>query len=156
FADAGPKPRETFLLARGDFHAKSEPVQLGFLTALTRGKSPEDYWASARAQARRDDSTQQRRAPAEWLAHTDHCAGPLLARVIVNRVWQHHFGQGLVRTVNDFGVRCDPPTHPELLEWLASEFVKSGWKLKSLHRLIMTSAVYLQDSSFDAAKAKID
>jgi hypothetical protein len=86
----------------------------------------------------------------------DHGAGALVARVIVNRVWQHHFGQGLVRTVNDFGARCDPPTHPELLEWLTSEFVKGGWKLKPLHRLIMTSAVYLQDSRFDAAKAKID
>jgi hypothetical protein len=58
--------------------------------------------------------------------------------------------------VNDFGARCDPPTHPELLEWLTSEFVKSGWKIKTLHRLIMNSAVYLQDTSFDAAAAKID
>jgi len=61
-----------------------------------------------------------------------------------------------VRTVNDFGARCDPPTHPELLEWLAKEFVKGGWKLKPLHRLIMTSSVYLQDTKFDAAKAKVD
>jgi hypothetical protein len=86
----------------------------------------------------------------------EHGAGALAARVIVNRVWQHHFGQGLVRTVNDFGKRCDPPTHPELLEWLTSEFVKGGWKLKPLHRLIMTSAVYLQDTAFDAAKAAAD
>jgi len=76
--------------------------------------------------------------------------------VIVNRVWQHHFGQGLVRTVNDFGARCDPPTHPELLEWLTHEFVNSGWKLKPLHRLILTSSVYLQDTTFDAANAKAD
>jgi hypothetical protein len=75
---------------------------------------------------------------------------------MVNRVWQHHFSEGLVRTVNDFGTRCDPPTHPELLEWLSHEFAKSGWKLKPLHRLIMTSAVYLQDGAFDAAKAKVD
>jgi hypothetical protein len=67
--------------------------------------------------------------------------------VIVNRVWQHHFGQGLVRTVNDFGARGDPPTHPELLEWLTAEFVKGGWKLKPLHRLVMTSSVYLQESA---------
>jgi len=79
-----------------------------------------------------------------------------VARVIVNRVWQHHFGEGLVRTVSDFGTRGDPPTHPELLEWLAHEFVQGGWRLKPLHRLIMTSAVYLQDSAVDAAKAKID
>ncbi|HKS37727.1 MAG TPA: DUF1553 domain-containing protein, partial [Verrucomicrobiae bacterium] len=144
FADFGPKPRETFLLARGDFRAKSEPVELGFLTALTRGKTPADYWAAARAESRRSDSTQQRRAMADWMTDVDHGAGALVARVMVNRVWQHHFGQGLVRTVNDLGARCDPPTHPELLEWLANEFVKGGWKLKPLHRLIMTSSVYLQ------------
>jgi hypothetical protein len=152
FADFGPKPRETFLLARGDFRAKSEPVELGFLTALTKGKTPADYWADARARARRSDSTQQRRSLAEWMTDLDRGAGALLARVIVNRVWQHHFGQGLVRTVNDFGARCDPPTHPELLEWLTSEFVKGGWKLKPLHRLIMTSAVYLQGSSVVASR----
>jgi Protein of unknown function (DUF1553)/Protein of unknown function (DUF1549) len=146
FADFGAKPRETFLLARGDFRAKSEPVELGFLTALTRGKTPADYWTTARTESHRSDSTQQRRAMAEWMTDFDHGAGTLVARVIVNRVWQHHFGQGLVRTVNDFGARCDPPTHPELLEWLTSEFVRGGWKLKSLHRLIMTSATYGQRS----------
>src|SRR5439155_16952752 len=156
FADFSAKPRETFLLARGDFRAKSEPVQWGFLTVLTRGKTPEDYWAAACADSRSPDSTQQRRALAEWMTDLDHGAGALVARVIVNRVWQHHFGQGLVRTVNDFGARCDPPTHPELLEWLTSEFVRGGWKLKPLHRLIMTSTVYLQDTTYDAAKAKLD
>ncbi|PYI89484.1 MAG: hypothetical protein DME26_01110 [Verrucomicrobia bacterium] len=154
FADFGAKPRETFLLARGDFRAKSEPVELGFLTALTRGRSPEDYWVAARRDSRRSDSTQQRRALAEWMTDLDHGAGTLVARVIVNRVWQHHFGQGLVRTVNDFGVRGEPPTHPELLEWLTSEFVKGGWKLKPLHRLIMRSSVYLQDSPFTVAASR--
>jgi hypothetical protein len=142
FADFSPQPRETFLLTRGDFRAKSEPVELGFLTAATRGKPPADFWTAARNGSRRTDSTQQRRA----MTDLDHGAGPLVARVIVNRVWQHHFGEGLVRTVNDFGVRCDPPTHPELLEWLASEFVKGGWKLKPLHRLIMNSSTYAQRS----------
>ncbi|MBI3871281.1 MAG: PSD1 domain-containing protein [Verrucomicrobia bacterium] len=156
FADFGAKPRETFLLARGDFRARSEPVELGFLTALTRGKSPAEYWTAARAEVRRPESTQQRRALAEWMTDMDHGAGALVARVIVNRVWQHHFGEGLARTVNDFGARGDPPTHPELLEWLAREFVKGGWKLKPLHRLLMTSAVYLQDGAFDPAKAKSD
>src|SRR6185436_12064043 len=145
-----------FLLARGDFRAKSEPVELGFLTALTRGKAPADYWAAARADSRRSDSTQQRRAVAEWLTDTEHGAGTLVARVIVNRVWQHHFGQGLVRTVNDFGARGEPPTHPELLEWLTTQFVKGGWKLKPLHRLIMISSVYLQDTAFDPGKATVD
>jgi len=156
FADFGPQPRPTWLLARGDFRAKSEPVELGFLTVLCRGKTPSDYWTTVRAHGRRDDSTQQRRALAEWMTDVEHGAGALVARVIVNRVWQHHFGEGLVRTVNDFGARGEPPTHPELLEWLTSEFVKGGWKLKPLHRLIVTSAVYLQNNKFDAAKAKID
>jgi hypothetical protein len=156
FADFGEKPRETFLLARGDFHSKSEPVQLGFLSVLTRDNSPEDYWMKAQATKRRSDSTQQRRAMAEWITDLEHGAGVLVARVIVNRVWQHHFGYGLVRTVNDFGARCDPPTHPELLEWLTSEFVKGGWKLKPLHRLIMTSSVYLQGTAFDQSKATLD
>ena len=154
FADFNAKPRQTFLLARGDFRAKTEPVELGFLKVLTRGEK--DYWAAARSETRRNDSTQQRRAVAEWMTDLDGGAGALAARVMVNRVWQHHFGEGLVRTVNDFGSRSTPPTHPELLEWLAQEFVKGGWKLKPLHRLIMTSSVYLQDTKFDAAHARVD
>lgn len=154
FEDFDAKPRETFLLARGDFRSRTEPVELGFLTALTRGRTSADYWTSARSESRRNDSTQQRRAMAEWMTDVDHGAGALVARVIVNRVWQHHFGEGLVRTVNDFGTRCDPPTHPELLEWLANEFVKGGWKLKSLHRLMMTSSVYLQGNSSAVAASR--
>src|SRR5207253_1443791 len=147
---------ENWLLARGDFRRKKEPLELGFLSVLTRETTASNYWADARAKRCRDDSTQQRRAVAEWMTDLDHGAGMLAARVIVNRVWQHHFGEGLVRTVSDFGVRGQPPSHPELLEWLTSEFVKGGWKLKPLHRLIMTSAVYLQDNAFDADKAKVD
>jgi hypothetical protein len=156
FADFGPDPRETWLLGRGDFRLKTEPVELGFLTVLTKARMPSDYWTAARDQRRRTDSTQQRRALAEWMTDLEAGAGPLVARVIVNRVWQHHFGEGLVRSVNDFGVRGDRPTHPELLEWLTREFLRSGWKLKALHRLIMTSAVYLQDTAFDDAKSKLD
>jgi hypothetical protein len=74
----------------------------------------------------------------------------------VNRIWQHHFGDGLVRTVSDFGVRGEPPTHPELLEWLAHELVAGGWRLKPLHRAILTSAVYTQAATFDPGQAKVD
>src|SRR5438876_10095405 len=88
------------------------------------------------------------------MTDVEHGAGTLVARVIVNRVWQHHFGQGLVRTVNDFGARCDPPTHPELLERLPHEFVKSGWRLKPLHRLIITSSVYPHDSTVAASRQR--
>ena len=71
---------------------------------------------------------------------------PLTARVFVNRVWMHHFGEVLVGTPGDFGLRGDAPTHPELLDWLAAEFVAGGWKIKRLHKLIMTSATYTQAS----------
>jgi hypothetical protein len=90
---------------------------------------------------------------AEWITDVDHGAGALVARVIVNRIWQHHFGQGLVRTVGDFGVRADPPTHPELLEWLANDLVQNGWRIKRLQRMILASAVYQQAGTTAAAPA---
>jgi hypothetical protein len=121
-----------------------------------KGKTSEDYWKAARDSKIRDDSTQQRRALAEWMTDLDHGAGTLLARVMVNRVWQHHFGDGLVRTVSDFGTRGELPTHPELLEWLTGEFIRSGWSLKHLHRLMVNSATYQQASSLDENKAAID
>ena len=84
-----------------------------------------------------------RRELAEWLARPDN---PLTARVMVNRIWQHHFGEGLVRTPNDFGARGERPTNPELLDWLAARFVESGWSVKAMHRLIMLSSAYQQSS----------
>ena len=89
-----------------------------------------------------------RRELAEWLARPDN---PLTARVMVNRIWQHHFGQGLVRTPNDFGARGERPTNPELLDWLAARFVESGWSVKAMHRLIMLSSAYQQSSRAGAA-----
>jgi hypothetical protein len=149
-------PESTWLLDRGDFYAKKELLQVGFLTVLTGSRSAADYWNSARQQIARDRSTGQRRALADWITDVEQGAGPLLARAIVNRVWQHHFGEGLVRTVGDFGVRGERPTHPELLEWLAHEFVKGGWRLKPLHRLILSSATYMQDTAYDADRAAKD
>jgi cytochrome c553/mono/diheme cytochrome c family protein len=84
---------------------------------------------------------------AEWIASPDH---PLTARVIVNRVWQHHFGEGIVRTPNNFGKLGQPPTNPELLDWLATWFIEHGWSIKDLHRLICTSATYQQTCQADA------
>ncbi len=89
------------------------------------------------------DVTDPRSRLARWLASPEH---PLTARVIVNRLWQHHFGAGLVKTVNDFGTKGDRPSHPELLDWLAATLVENGWRLKPIHRLILLSDTYRQSS----------
>ena len=156
FADFAPEPRESWLFERGDFMARKEPLQLGFLTVAMRDKTAEDYWSAARAGQLRSDSSQQRSAMADWMTDTQQGAGVLLARVMVNRVWQHHFGEGIVRTVSDFGTRGDAPTHPELLEWLIAESIDSGWSLKHLHRLMLNSATYRQESALSASNAAID
>jgi hypothetical protein len=93
---------------------------------------------------------------AAWITDPQAGGGRLAARVLVNRVWQHHFGRGLVATPNDFGFQGDPPSHPELLDWLAEDFAANGWKLKRLHRLILTSAVYRQSSAWDRERAARD
>jgi hypothetical protein len=144
--DLGPEPLPTWLFRRGDYTDHEHPVGLGFVSILTRGKDPEQYWTAARADRPLKESTYQRRAFAEWMTDVEQGAGALLSRVIVNRVWQHHFGKALVSSVGDFGVRSEFPSHPELLEWLAQDLVQHGWKLKRLHRLILTSAIYQQSS----------
>ena len=144
--DDGREPKTTWLFHRGDYYDHNQPVGLGFVSVLTHGKSPEDYWTAARAVRPLQETTFQRLALAEWMTDVKQGAGALVARVIVNRVWQHHFGTPLVHSVGDFGVRSEPPVHPELLEWLTQDFVEQGWKLKRLHRLILTSATYQQAS----------
>src|SRR5207245_5309067 len=119
-------------------HIKGEPERLGqevprrFPLVLGGQALPRDVKGSGRLQL------------SAWL--TDP-ANPLAARVFVNRVWQHHFGRGIVATPNDFGARGEPPTHPELLDWLTSRFIESGWSVKSLHRLMLKSNAYQQSSS---------
>ena len=96
----------------------------------------------------------RRRALADWIVHPDN---PLTRRVIVNRLWHHHFGQGIVTTPSDFGLGGDLPSHPELLDWLAEELLRNGWRLKPIHRLIVTSAAYRQSSQrVDAKAASLD
>ncbi|MEX2185418.1 MAG: DUF1553 domain-containing protein, partial [Pirellulales bacterium] len=94
-----------------------------------------------------------RKQLAQWLTRPSN---PLTARVMVNRIWQQHFGRGLVSTENDFGVRGQRPTHPQLLDWLARRFVDGGWSIKAMHRTIMASAAYQQASDFDAHAAEHD
>ena len=154
--DQGQEPQPTFLLDRGDFYARKEPVSVGFLTVLTTDRKPEEIWSDAKLRLGEQRSTGQRSAIAEWISDPHQGAGALMARVFVNRVWRHHFGEGLVRTSGDFGVRGELPSHPELLEWLANEFVSSGWSVKHLHNLIVKSAVYQQSTDFDAARSEKD
>ncbi len=123
---------DTHILVRGDFKKKGEKVEPGFLAALNPGppiREPKDYLFVP----------QRRKALALWLTSPYQ---PLVGRVMVNRIWQGHFGQGIVRTPNDFGRQGEPPTHPELLDWLAAEFAARGWSIKQMHRLIMLSNAY--------------
>src|SRR5262249_21251232 len=101
------------------------------------------------------DVTDPRTRLSHWLTTPGH---PLTARVIVNRIWQHHFGIGLVKTVNDFGTHGDRPSHPELLDWLAGTLVESGWRFKPIHRMILLSETYRQSSrsSENVAAARDD
>jgi hypothetical protein len=139
------KTPATHLLIRGDVArkgAKLEPSVPRVLTTQARGLPAAGLKPS-------------RVALADWATRPDH---PLTARVLVNRLWQHHFGRGLVATPNDFGVRGERPTHPELLDWLAVEFVESGWSLKHLHRLMVLSSTYRQASrvAADAPCRRLD
>lgn len=145
---------QTHFLRRGDPTQKVAVAPPGFLQVLMPAADAEKNWQTAPPAGWR--TSYRRRALAEWLTDTRQGAGGLLARVAVNRLWQHHLGRGIVATPNDFGIRGSPPTHPELLDWLATELIGSGWKIKEMHKRIMTSAVYMQSSRFDEAKAKID
>src|SRR5205823_12132960 len=89
---------------------------------------------------------------ARWLVHPEN---PLPPRVQMNRLWMHYFGRGLVETDEDFGTQGSPPTHPELLDWLAAEFIRQGWSLKEMHRLVVTSSTYRQTSIVQSSKFKV-
>ncbi|MGD9856305.1 MAG: DUF1553 domain-containing protein, partial [Planctomycetaceae bacterium] len=128
----------TFVLVRGEPGKHGPAVQPQFPESLTA------FGDSVSPSVAAEEATGRRRALAEWLTAADH---PLTARVMANRLWQHHFGRGLVSTPNDFGVMGEPPSHPELLDWLATEFVRSGWSIKHMQRLIVTSATYRQSSA---------
>jgi mono/diheme cytochrome c family protein len=134
----------TWMLKRGDLAQKQSEANQGFLQVLMRASEQENHW---KVTPPKDARTPFRRATlAHWITDVDNGAGALLARVIVNRLWQHHFGQGLVATPSDFGSTGARPTHPELLDWLAGELIRNGWRLKPVHKLIMTSATYRQRS----------
>lgn len=156
FRDFDNKRRTTWLFRRSDFYDRKIKVDIGFPAMLSSGAKADDFWQKAKkaySKIGKAKSTLQRRALADWITDTKQGGGALLARVFVNRVWQHHFGKGLVRSTSDFGVRGDSPSHPQLLEFLTNEFVESGWNIKSLHRNILTSAVWRQASTRHASSA---
>ena len=145
---------KTYLLKRGDLAQKQGEIPAGFLQVLTSASEGERRWACTPPTGSK--LSYRRTALAKWLTDTDGGAGHLLARVIVNRLWQHHFGRGLVATPSDFGTQGERPTHPELLDFLAGELIREGWRLKPIHRLILTSAAYQQSAAFDESKARLD
>ena len=146
---------ETHFLNRGDPNQKQGVAPPGFLQVLMRnGKRSADWLRQPPPDWTR---TSYRRASlADWLTDVEDGAGTLLARVIVNRMWHHHFGRGIVATPNDFGLQGTPPTHPELLDYLARRLIDGGWKLKPLHREILLSATWLQSSAPSEQQAEID
>ena len=130
------------LLLRGDPFSKGPVMSPGFVTVATYGDPPTEI-------SRPSGRTSGRRlALAQWLTSEGN---PLPARVMVNRVWHHHFGRGIVATLDNFGAVGDPPTHPELLDWLAVEFASNGWSIKQMHRLMMTSEAYQMASAYEDA-----
>jgi len=140
-SENGRKVLKTHLLIRGNSATPGKQVAPQFLEVLCRTKKM--AVAKLPAASPNGKSTGRRRVMAEWIASADH---PLTARVMVNRIWQHHFGQGIVATPNDFGKAGIRPTHPELLDWLAADFIEGGWRIKRMHRQIMLSNAYRQSS----------
>ncbi len=136
----GPALPPTRVLLRGDYRQPGEAVEAGFLSAIAGNAEP----ATIESDRYRQFPTRGWRITlAKWIASP---ANPLTARVMVNRIWQHHFGRGIVATPSDFGVNGERPTHPELLDWLSHAFVESGWSVKQMHRLMLTSQAYQQAS----------
>ncbi len=143
--DSGRNAPTVFLLRKGTFGQPVEPIEPGFLSALPNPKT---------AKAIRPEMTTGRRTElANWLTAPEN---PLTARVMVNRIWQGHFGRGIVATPSDFGTQGARPSNAELLDWLANEFVAKGWSQKAMHRLMVTSATYRQSSTAGAKTLEDD
>ena len=135
------KPQNSFVYLKGNPGTRGPQVPRQFFQILSGPDRKPFQEGSGRLEL------------AKAIASADN---PLTARVLVNRIWLHHFGEGIVRTPDDFGTRSEPPTHPELIDYLASEFVKNGWSIKKLHRMIMLSSVYQQSSDAEPRQEQID
>lgn len=144
----------THFLKRGDPNQKGNVASPAFLEILTTHQDKESHWLKpAPVQSK---TPLFRKALADWITDSRTGAGNLTARVAVNRLWHHHFGKGLVRTINDFGNTGEEPSHPELLEWLAGKLISSGWKLKTIHKMIMMSDTYRRSTQPIGSAARID
>ena len=145
YLHAGPERYQappSHFLVRGDPFSLGPVMSPGFVKVATYGDPPIE-------RSRPDGRTSGRRlALAEWMTSEGN---PLTARVLVNRIWHHHFGRGIVATLDNFGAVGDPPTHPELLDWLAVEFASNGWSIKDMHRVMMTSEAYQMASEHEDA-----
>jgi mono/diheme cytochrome c family protein len=143
YAGTFSEPGKTYLLVRGDPVKKGPEVSPAGVAALKPALSLDSQSPEA----------SRRTALARWLAES---ANPLPARVMVNRIWHYHFGRGIVATPSDFGFNGAPPSHPELLDWLAAAYIQGGWRIKPIHRLILTSATYRQSSRLDETAQALD
>ena len=141
------EPSPTYLLKRGNYLTPSRPVGPGIPSVLTDGTTPFEVRPPF------ENATGRRLAFARWLTTSDH---PLTARVMVNRIWKHHFGTGIVSTLDNFGTTGARPTHPDLLDWLATRFMHSGWSIKDMHRLMMNSMTWRQSSAVTAVHMRLD
>jgi cytochrome c553 len=137
---SGPPPQPVHVLTRGDYRQPGEAVEPGFPSAISGDSKPADLYTD---RYRQFPTRGLRYTLAKWIASPDN---PLTARVMVNRIWQHHFGRGIVETASNFGKNGAAPTHPELLDWLAVAFVERGWSVKEMHRLMLLSNAYRQAS----------
>lgn len=145
---------KVYHLRRGNADNKEDLANPGFLQVLMRNDTQEKNWLTDPAKS--ETMRPGRLGLADWLTDVDNGSGHLLARVIVNRLWHHHFGRGIVATPSDFGTRGEAPSHPELLDWLASELIRNDWKLKPIHKLILTSATYMQSGNVTESNRQID
>ncbi|QDV88447.1 PSD1 and planctomycete cytochrome C domain-containing protein [Planctomycetes bacterium TBK1r] len=144
------RPSPTYVLRRGEHDKPGDPVAAGVPAVLTDQRNP---FVVTPPFPDGTAKTGRRLALARWLTNPNH---PLTARVMVNRIWHHHFGTGLVKDLENFGVQGERPSHPELLDWLAIEFIRRGWSIKEMHRLIMNSRVYQQSSQVTERAHQVD
>ena len=150
----GADTRKVYYLVRGNSNRKNGLASPGFLQVLMTSDTQEKQWMLEKA--KKPKPRHPRIAFADWLTDTKQGAGHLLARVMVNRLWHHHFGRGIVATPSDFGTQGFRPTHPELLDYLATQLINHNWNLKPIHKMLMLSAVYRQSGNSNASGFKHD